>query len=428
MTPIRSAALVVCLLLALPLLAAADEQGGGGALDLQALREERNAKIAKYGVRSRTADRIAAAVDLLEANEYAAAREKLERMSFKRMNPYEEAVVHRLVAYAAVGQEDFEAAIRSFQSAVDTAALALDDEIAVRYNIAQLSAAAQEWHGVTEALAGWFPLVEEPNPAAYYLLAIAYYQLGELANAFEPAKQAVELSLAPREGWLQLLAALYVGNDDYAGAIPILERLVARYPKKQYWVQLSLIYGATNRYEEALAVQQLAHAQQLLTEDAELRRLARTYLYHELPHPAAVVLEQGLAEQRIDENVEALELLANCWIAAREYESSLAPLERAAALSVNGELYVRMGRVHIQREEWREAAVHLSRGLEKGGLDDPGAAQLLLGVSLYSDSRPDAAIPWFERASRHESSRTEANAWLEHIARERRASEDSGSS
>ena len=48
----------------------------------------------------------------------------------------------------------------------------------------------------------------------------------------------------PKEAWLQLLAALYVRKSDYASATPVLEELVLRFPKKAYWVQLSLIYGS----------------------------------------------------------------------------------------------------------------------------------------------------------------------------------------
>ena len=190
------------------------------------------------------------------------------------------------------------------------------------------------------------------------------------------------------------------------------------FPKKQYWVQLSLIYGARGTYEKSLDVQQLAYAQGLLTEDSELRRLARSYLYHQLPHPAAEVLEKGLEEGRIEAGEEVLELLGNSWIAAREFGKSLEPLRRAAMLSEDGKLYLRLAQVHVQREQWKEAAQLLQKALEKGGLEDLGRAHLLLGISYYSDDRPGRARSAFVRARAHDSSRIEANAWLEHIDRE----------
>lgn len=158
------------------------------------------------------------------------------------------------------------------------------------------------------------------------------------------ARQAVELSDAPHEGWLQLLVALHTMKEDYASARPVLEQLVTRFPKKQYWVQLSLIYGASDDYHESLAVQQLAYRQGLLVEDRELRRLARSYLYNEMSFQAARVLAQGLDDGAIEEDTDALELLGNSWISAREYAHALPPLQRAAAIADDGALYVRLGR------------------------------------------------------------------------------------
>jgi hypothetical protein len=68
-------------------------------------------------------------------------------------------------------------------------------------------------------------------------------------------------------------------KEDYADARPVLDLLVTRFPKRAYWVHLSLIYGASDDYPESPAVQQLAYSQGLLVEDPELRRLARARIH-----------------------------------------------------------------------------------------------------------------------------------------------------
>ncbi len=225
----------------------------------------------------------------------------------------------------------------------------------------------------------------------------------------------------PKEGWLQLLAALYVRQQDYERAGPVFEELVTRFPKKEYWVQLSLIYGAREDYRNSLAVQQIAYEQGLLTEDKELRRLARSYLFKSLPYPAAKVLEKGIQSGKIKVDSEAYEMLANSWIAAREYEKAIEPLTKAADLADDGKLYIRLGQVYMQREEWGEAARLFRKALAKGGLPDPGQAQLLLGISYYNNQQVDPARQAFRRAREHESSRKQADAWIGHIARETEA-------
>ncbi len=415
----RAAAFVGSLSVALLLAASSfGDEVGGEAQDLQALREERAKAVSRYQVRQLTSKRFTAALEYLAEDQYAEARKKLESMKFRRLNAYEKALAYRLLAYAAFGQEDTRGAIDYFEKVVEQQSLPIDDETSVRFNIAQLYAGLDEWRKAIQALDLWFRYVEDPNPLAYYLLAISHFQIEEYEEAIAPAILAIDRSPEPREGWLQLLAALYLQKDDYERATPILKRLVMAFPKKQYWVQLSLIYGARGDYEKSLDVQQLAYALDLLTEDSELRRLARSYLYHQLPHPAAEVLEKGLEEDRIEAGHEVLELLGNSWIAAREFGKALEPLRRAAMLSEDGRLYLRLAQVHVQREQWKEAAQLLQKALEKGGLEDPGRAHLLLGISYYSDDRPGRARSAFARARAHDSSRTEADAWLEHIDRE----------
>jgi len=261
----------------------------------------------------------------------------------------------------------------------------------------------------------WLLYVEDPDPLGFYLMGISFYQIEDFDAAIANAKKAVELSDEPPESWMRLLAALYSQKQDHENAALILEELVLRFQKKQYWVQLSLIYGAHEDYRRSLSVQQVAYAQELLTEDSELRRLARSYLYHELPYPAAQVLEKALEAGAVEPDSKAFELLANSWIAAREYQRSLDPLRSAAKLSENGNLYVRLGQVHMQREAWKEASVLLEKAVEKGGLKDPGNAELLLGIAYYNGAQVARARSSLLRARQHDSTRNAANRWITHL-------------
>lgn len=401
--------------------AAPAQEEDGPEVDLEALEAERRENLEKWTVGSETAERLNHGLELLEEERHDEAREKVERIALRRANPRERALVHRVLAFVAVGEEDFDRAITEFEKVLEQEALLPSDESGIRFNIVQLNAVQQEWEAVLSALEEWFRFAADPNPLAYYLKAMAYYQLDRLDEALAPARKAVEIKDEPREPWLQLLAALHLAKQDYASATPVLEELVTRFPKKTYWVQLSLIYGQLENYRESLAVQQLAYRQGLLTEDRELRRLARTYLYQGLPYQAARVLEQGLASRAIEEDPEVLELLGNSWIAARHFDRSVAPLEKAAALAEDGELFVRLGQLHIRREQWEQAQEQLRRGVEKGGLEDPAQAELLMGIALHGGGEPDRARGWLERAMEDASTRGQASAWIDMLDREQAA-------
>ncbi len=413
--------LAVLLLLAVPGgLATAADENAEQAIDLEKLAKYRTARQRRHSPSRRISRYGTAAMETLTDGDAAGARALLEKLNLKRLNPHERALVYRLLGFVSYSGGDLQSTIEFFSNAIAEEILPLKDEADLRFNIAQLYTALSQWREAIAALDRWALYVPERTPLSHYLMAIAHYQLNEHDDAIRHAEKAIDLSPEPKEGWLQLLAALHVKKQDYKSAAPVLEEMVMRVRKKEYWSQLSLIYGALDDFRGSLAVQQIAYLQGLLVEDKELRRLARGYLYNELPHPAAQVLEKGIEEGTIETDVGAYELLANSWIAAREYDESLEPLQKAADLSEDGNLYVRLGQVHMQRDEWSEAVRLLKKAIAKGDLKEPGNAHLLLGISLYNDESVARARASFTRARRHESSRSQANSWIDHIEREAR--------
>jgi tetratricopeptide (TPR) repeat protein len=391
---------------------------GEDRIDLESLERQRAARAALHSVRPRISRYLEAAQKTVDQGKPAEGVALLDKLDAKRMNPYERALVYRLQAFLAYAAFDYAGAIQRFEKVLGEEILSVRDENRIRFAISQLHASLQQWRETIDALSLWFRYVEEPEPLAFYLLAVAHYQLRELDASLADARKAVDLSTAPAENWLQLLAALYVQKEEFRRALPVVQELAARFPSERHWVQLALVHAALEDYSSSLSVQQLAYRQGLLTEDEDLRRLARSYLHQNLPHPAAEVLAKGLADGAIATDAEVLELLANAWIAAREYERALAPLEQAAQLSEQGDLYVRLGQVYLQREAWTEAAQSLLRAIEKGGLSDPGNADLLLGIAYYNDARLELARSSFSRARHHASTRDAATRWLEFLGSE----------
>ena len=356
------------------------------------------------------------AIELMNAEDYRGAQEAVGRLKLDRLSPYERSRVEQIMFGIAYAQEDYDAARDHLEQAIVAGGLNEQEIDQVRYQIAQLYMAEERWAEGAEALEQWFETAQSPNSAAYYLLAIAYYQQDDFEGALAPAEKAVELMERPQETWMQLLLALYLQREQFGDAVPLLERLVTVAPdKKTYWVQLSSVYGQLEDYAKALATMQLAHTAGLLTEDAEIRRLADLLMFNEIPDRGARVLEDALEKRLVTPDAELYEKLANCWIAARDYDAAIAPLEQAAELARDGNLYVRLGEVHSQREDWAAAAAALESGLARGDLRDTQNAQLLMGIALLNQERPQEARDWFERASSSERHSQTARAYIQLI-------------
>lgn len=388
-----------------------------GHVDLESVAKARGMRMFSNPVNSRIGRYLNAAMEAQETDPGEGLR-LIAKLNPKRLNAMERASVYRVEALLNYSTGNLDATISGFRKVLAENIMPIRSDTALRFNIAQLLAGLYRWEDAITALNDWFRWTMEPDPQAFYLLGIANYQLGKPALAIVNTQMALQLADEPKEGWLQLLAALFIQNGDYVRATPVFEQLVVRFPKKAYWVQLALIYGARDDYRASLAVQQVAYAQGLLTEDKELRRLARAYLYADLPHPAAIVLEKGFDQGLIEKKPGSLEMLANSWIASREFEKSLPPLILAAEVAEDGNLYVRLGQVYLQREEWTLAAERFEDAIQKGDLKRPGNAKLLLGIAYYNDAKSFRAKSSFIGAADHDSTREEAEQWLSHLARE----------
>ena len=356
------------------------------------------------------------AIEALTAEKYADAQAAIATLKLDKLSPYERGKVEQILFNISYAQEKYGEARQHLQKAIDSGGLNEQEISTAKYQGAQLYMTEEKWKEGAAALEEWFKTAPNPNSAAYYLLAVAYYQMENYNKALPPAQKAVELMDKPQEGWISMLLALYLQKDQYKEAIPLLQRLINLVPdKKTYWMQLSAVYGQMEDYPNALAIMQLAYGAGLVSEDSEVRRLADLLLFNEVPYRGAQVLEAGIEKKIVKMDDKLYEKLANCWIAAGELEKSLQPLAKGAELASTGELYVRLGEVNIQREDWAAATAALDKGLNKGQLKDAANAQMLMGIALYNQKKLSEAKTWFQRSAQSEKHRQMSRGYLQLI-------------
>ena len=153
----------------------------------------------RYPVAQRISRYLAAAAKEVDADDPQEATRLLKKLRPKRLNPYERALVYRMLAHIAYGANESEEAIEYFVKFLEEEMLPIRDEARVRFNIAQLYASLQQWQEAIDWLNRWLLYVEEPNPLGFYLMGIAYYQLEEFDDAIAQTKRAVEFRPEPLE-------------------------------------------------------------------------------------------------------------------------------------------------------------------------------------------------------------------------------------
>jgi len=356
------------------------------------------------------------AIEFLNQENYTGAKTALGTLKTDTLSPYELSRVEQILATIAYSQGDYDASRRHMQAALDSGGMNEQEASQARYQIAQMYMAQEKWVEGAAAMELWIKTAATPGSAAYYLLAVAYYQQEKFDNAIPPARKAIELSEKPQESWLQLLLALLLQKEQYKEAVGLLEQLIEQYPdKKVYWQQLSSVYGTLEDYKNALAILQIAYHAGLVTDDSDIRRLADMMMVQGAPYRSAELLKTAIDKKQLKVDAKLYEKLANAWIAAREYRKSLPVLQQAAEMSGDGAIYMRIGEVNMQLEEWDAAATALQSAVSKGGLKDTGNAQLLIGISYFNQKKLNEAKTWLQRATSSRAHEKTARGYLQLI-------------
>src|SRR5262249_44429706 len=80
------------------------------------------------------------------------------------------------------------------------------------------------------------------SPQVHTVLIQSYYLSGDFGNAAKQLHSDIQADekagQRPAEDKLQFLASAYLKQNDNAGYSTTLEKLVAYYPKKEYWADL----------------------------------------------------------------------------------------------------------------------------------------------------------------------------------------------
>ena len=363
-----------------------------------------------------TYQRLSQIHEYLEQERYDTAAHALEELLPEVSNGgYEKAVVLQTLGHIEALRDRYPAAIKAYEQSLALLALPSDAQHPIRYNLAQLYLASGSPVKAIPVLLKWFEESERPSARAWFLLGSAYLQAQQYHKAVEPLKMAIAGADAPEEVWYQALLAAQYEIGAYAACADLLEEMVRLFPDAEYWRQMAGIYLTLNRYDQALAVLELADYQGMLTSEQDVLQLVQLYLYQGIPYKAAVLLQVSLEGGRVRGNLRHRELLANAWSEARERDSAIRMYEQVAASSSLAEPNLHLAQLYMEDERWRAASRALEAALDKDGLRDPGNAWLLLGISRCELEEFGTSRAAFENAVRYDGSRDSARQWLEYL-------------
>jgi len=362
--------------------------------------------------------------DIGEEN-YDLAFEKLNSMVERaRGGVYLKAIVQQLLGQVEWARENYDAALRGFEIAVEMNALPDGTHYALMYQISQLYYMKDRYEEALDSLDVWFckAPAEKIKASAHILKASIYAAKEDWAKVIPSVETAIAMEEKPTQSWYLLKLASHHQIEDMAGARDTLKVMLTFWPdKKLYWIQLSNVYFQLQNDDEALSVIVLANRKNLLNKQTDYLYLSNMYALREVPYKAAQALEDGIKKGFVEPSEKHWKMIADAWYTSEEMENALIAYEKAGAAALDGEIDLRRGYLLIDMERWEEAREALKKAIDKGGINERkmGEAHLMVGMAEFNlDNFDDASAAW-GRASRFPQAKKAAQQWMLHLREER---------
>ena len=139
---------------------------------------------------AQTAKILNEAIELMSMENYAGAKQKIGTLKLDKLSPYERGKVEQILFNIAYSQDQLRRGASALQKAIDSGGLNGRKSTDCAIRCAQLFMQEEKWKEGAAALEEWFKVTATmPNSAAYYLLAVAYYQQDDFNKALAPAQE-----------------------------------------------------------------------------------------------------------------------------------------------------------------------------------------------------------------------------------------------
>jgi len=404
---------------------------GAGSIGFAALAPIRSAlaqeqKGAGNTVRPEIGKPIQAALDLLKSKRGKEALAKVrEADAVPSKTPYEAYLVERVRAQAAAAAGDAPAAARAFEATAASSAISGGERLQFLAASAGQYYLAKDYGKVAELGARYFK-----DGGTDKSIRTLYIQALYLSNDFAAAGKELlshiqaeeQAGKIPAEDQLQLLANVYLKQHDNAGYANALEKLVAYYPKKDYWLAVIYSVGTRSGFSERLALDfaRLKLATDTMRTATEYVEAAQLSIQAGLPVEAKKIIDQGYAAGLLGTGAESDRHRRLKDMAAKnlaEDSKTLGQDDAQVAAAKDGTALLNAGFNYVLLGSGQKGLEMMEQGMRRGGLKHPDDARLHLGYAYHVAGQNQKAIQVFKTVQGGDGPASLARLWIIHLGR-----------
>lgn len=308
----------------------------------------------------------------------------------------EQLMIDRMKGAAAQRAGDNGAAIQAFEAVFPRVsggeAAQVAESLAFAYSQAKDWGKTSQWIQKAQSLGGGSAQLKQ-------LQAYVQGQSGDYSAIARDAAAAVSNAeqggRRPEEGDLLRLADAQARTGNTAGQAATLEKLIAYYPKKDYWAiylaRLQRKSGFSDRF--ALEIMRLKLATGLITKTEEFMEMSQLALQAGYPAEGKDIVDKGFAAGALGTGAEAerhKRLRDLAYKQEADGKLSIDGRATAAAALKEGNDLVQIGYAYVTMGQGDKGIGLIEQGIAKGGLKRPEDAKLRLGVAMLKSGKAKA--------------------------------------
>jgi hypothetical protein len=363
---------------------------------------------------------IQAAIEALKQKRGREALAKArEAQAVPNKTAYESYMVERVIGQAAAAAGEHGTAARALEQAANSSAAPEGERKQILAAAANLYYSIKEY-GKAGELASRYMKEGGTDGAVRTIYTQSLYLSGNLPAAAKAIAADIEHAeqggRAPSEEQLQLLANVYDKQKDNTGYGRAMEKLVAYYPKKDYWQ--SVIYGVTTRpgYSDRLAIEiaRLKLATGTMRTVEEYVESAQLSLQEGFPIEANKIIDQGYSAGLLGTGPDAARHKRLKDLAAKSLaEDQAASAKDAGQSAKDGKALFNEGFNLVLNGKSDKGLEMMEQGLKLGtGFRRIDHAKLQMGYAYYLAGQKQKAQQAYRRVQGDDGALTLARLWI----------------
>lgn len=356
-----------------------------------------------------------------EQEDYDAAIADLQALLGKKHDdPYEFALASQFLAHTHVLLDRPQAARRVLEAALEKDGIHFQLLANLKLFYGQLALADEEFELARQMFDDWLATtMQVADSSQLFSAAYANYMTQHLDEAEKLVERAISGNAAAPDSWHRLHYQVLFDLERYDAAERILLDMLERSPADEgYWRLLANHHLRREDSVKALAALTVAEHIEVLADTEDLLHIVSLYNVAEVPERGARVLEQALADGKLDPDFALLRKLGDLLLLSREKARAIDVLQRAAAVAPNGKTHELLAGIWFNDREWRNAHDAYVSAIEKGGVDNVDRLYLMAGVSAMRAGMTKEAKSALTEASRSTALRPQAQAMLRKLSGE----------